>query len=226
MDLLSEEEQWEKLKLWLRQNVPFILGLAAVLLIAWFGWRWWQGQVDRKAMDANARYERILTAFDAGQIDDALKQIDELRGEFPKSAYVSAADLAAAKVFVLQNDLEKAAQRLERVMNESADEQLRPIAKLRLARVQSSQGQHDQALATLGTADMGSFQSAFLETRGDVLSAKGDKAGALQEYESARKLLPESQQGQAGVGELLDLKISDLRAAVPAAAPPEAPATP
>lgn len=223
MDLLSEEEQWERLKSWLRQNVPFILGLAALMLIAWFALKWWNGRVDQKALQASADYERILATFDAGKTDDALKQIETLRSEHPKSAYASAADLAAAKVFVLQNDLDKAVQRLERVMNQSSDETLRPIARLRLARVLLSQGQHDKALATLGTADMGQYQSAFLEARGDVLYAKGDKSGALKEYESALKLLPSSQQGTAGVGELLELKINDLR---PVAATVEAPAKP
>jgi predicted negative regulator of RcsB-dependent stress response len=223
VDLLSEEEQWERLKAWLRQNVPFILGLAAVLLIAWFAWGWWKGRLDQQALQAGAEYERILASFDAGKTDEALKQIDALRSEHPKSAYASAADLAAAKVFVLQNDLDKAVQRLERVMNEAPDETLRPIARLRLARVLLSQGQHDKALATLGTADMGAYQSAFLETRGDVLYAKGDKAGALKDYEASLKLLPATQQGTAGVGELLELKINDLRTAGVAAQTPAKP---
>ena len=223
MDLLSEEEQWERLKAWLRTNVPFILALAAVMLLAWFAWGWWKGRLDQQALQAGADYERILAAFDAGKTDEALKQIDTLRSEHPKSAYASAADLAAAKVFVLQNDLDKAAQRLERVMNEAPDKTLRPVARLRLARVLLSQGQHDKALATLGTADMGAFQSAFLETRGDVLFAKGDKPAALKDYEASLKLLPANQQGTAGVGELLELKINDLRTTAAAAETPAKP---
>jgi len=223
VELLSEEEQWEQLKRWLRQNVPFVLGLAALLLLAWFAWNWWKGQQDAKALQANTEYEQILATFDSGKIDEALKQIESLRGAHPKSAYVSAADLAAAKVFVVSNNLDKAVERLERVMNEAPDLQLRPIARLRLARVLSSQGQYDKALATLGAVDPGSFKSAFQEARGDVLLARGDKAGALQEYESARKLLGPQEQGTAEVGELLDLKINDLRAS---AAAPEAPAKP
>ena len=230
MELLSEEEQWESLKRWLKENVPFILGLVAVGLLAVFGWRWWQGQKDTQAVEAGASYQRILTTFDAGKVEDAISQVEALRKQHPKSGYVSSADLAAAKVFVLTNDLDKAVQRLERVMNESPDEQLRPIARLRLARVLTAQGQYDKALATLGTEDRGRHQPAYLEARGDVLLAKGDKMGALAAYESARKLLPESQAAVSGVGELLDLKINDLRAAA-AQAPPatptaEAPAKP
>ncbi len=111
------------------------------------------------------------------------------------------------------NELDKAATHLERVATSAGDEKLRPIARLRLARVQAAQGQYDKALATLGTADMGEHQSAYLEVRGDVQLAKGDRAAALQAYEDSRKLLTENQTGAEGVGELLDLKISDLKAA-------------
>lgn len=215
MDLLSEDEQWEALKRWVRNNGLQVLGMVAVLLLAWFGWKWWQGRADEKAVAASVMYDQVLTDFDANKIDAAIAGIETLRTSHPGSAYVSAADLAAARVYVAMNELDKAATHLERVATSAGDEKLRPIARLRLARVQASQGQYDKALATLGTADMGEHQSAYLEVRGDVQLAKGDSAAALQDYEAARKLLTEGQTGAEGVGELLNLKISDLKAAAP-----------
>lgn len=226
MELLSEEEQWESLKRWLKENVPFILGLVAVMLIGYFGWKWWQGRENTDALEASAAYQRILVTFDAGKVEDAVSQVEALRKQHPKSGYVSAADLAAAKIFVMNNELDKAVQRLERVMNEAPDEQLRPIARLRLARVQAAQGQYDKALATLGNEDRGRHQPAYLEVRGDVLLARGDRMGALAAYEAAKKLLPVSQAGVSGVGELLDLKINDLRAAAATPAAAAAPVSP
>ncbi len=55
-------------------------------------------------------------------------------------------------------------------------------------------------------------QGAYLEVRGDVLFAKGDRAGALKAYEASRALLSPEAAGPDGVGQLLDLKISDLKA--------------
>jgi hypothetical protein len=46
--------------------------------------------------------------------------------------------------------------------------------------------------------------------------------GALAAYEAAKKALPESQAAVSGVGELLDLKINDLRAAAATTPPPTA----
>jgi predicted negative regulator of RcsB-dependent stress response len=219
VDLLSEEEQWEALKRWLRTNGPFIAVMVVVLLAGWFGWRWWQARGDEQAAVASVTYDKILKTFDENKVDDALAQIEALRTAHAKSAYVAAADLAAAKVFVTRNELDKAVLRLERVANQSVDEKLRPIARLRLARVLSAQAQYDKALTTLGTADMGEHQLAFLEARGDVHFAKGDRAAALREYEAARKLVPTGEQANADAGELLDLKINDLRG-VPLVVPP------
>jgi predicted negative regulator of RcsB-dependent stress response len=213
VDLLSEDEQWEALKRWVRTNGLQVVGMVAVMLLAWFGWKWWQGRGDEQAVAASVLYDQVLTDFDADRYDAAVAGIESLRSKHPGSAYVAAADLAAARVYVAMNELDKAVTHLERVASSASDEKLRPIAKLRLARVQAAQGQYDQALATLGTADMGEHQSAYLEVRGDVQFAKGDRAAALEDYEASRALLTEDQTGPEGVAELLDLKISDLKAA-------------
>jgi predicted negative regulator of RcsB-dependent stress response len=215
VDLLSEEEQWEALKRWLRENGPSILVAVIVGLLLVAGWRWWQGRGEQAHAEAVGAHERILQTFDAGKVDEALAQIEVLRKDHPGSGYVAAADLAAARVFVARNELDKAIERLERVATSAVDEQLRPIARLRLARVQAAQGKHDVALATLGTADMGEHKAAYTETRGDILLSKGDRAGALKEYEAARKLQPAEDAGGTVV-ELLDLKINDLRSAATA----------
>lgn len=212
MDLLSEDEQWEALKRWLRVNGPSIAVMVVLAVAGYFGWQWWKDRQERQALMAGRLYDQVLTDFDGDRLDAALANIEKLRTEHPKSVYVPAADLAAAHVYVTVGELEKAAVYLERVANTATDKPLRPIARLRLARVQAAQGSHDKALETLGTADMGPHQAAYLEVRGDVLFAKGDRAGALKEYEASRALLQQDAEGSEGVARLLDLKINDLKA--------------
>lgn len=221
MDLLSEEEQWERLKNWVRTNGPQVFIILALLLIGWFGWKWWQARGDQKAIAAGAAYEKVLLTFDANKPDEALALIEELRRQHPKSAYVPAADLIAARVFVATNELDKAVERLQRVADTAPDKKLRPVAKLRLARVQSSQGKYDAALATLGTESLGLHEAARLEARGDVLLAKGERDAALKEYEAARLALLAG--GEADVLELVELKIADLRDGAAVAAETTAP---
>ena len=79
MDLLSEDEQWEALKRWVRNNGLQVLGMVAVLLLAWFGWKWWQGRADEKAVAASVMYDQVLTDFDGDRIDAAVAGIETLR---------------------------------------------------------------------------------------------------------------------------------------------------
>jgi predicted negative regulator of RcsB-dependent stress response len=209
----SEQEQWENLKRWLRNNGPQVAILVAVMLLGWYGWKWWQGRGAEDALAAGASYQKILATFDDGKPAEAVALIETLRSEHPDSPYVGAADMVAARVYVEDNQLDKAAAQLKRVADSAKDEKLRPVAQLRLARVQSAMGQYDVALATLGTKTLGEHEAARLEVRGDVLLAKGDRAGALAEYEAARKLQPALDDGsnEGTVAELLSLKIADLQ---------------
>ena len=119
----------------------------------------------------------------------------------------------AARVQVEANELDKAAASLKSVMDNATDDELKMIARLRLARVQSAQGKYDDALATLKVDEPGEFAPRLADARGDVLLAKGDRAGALREYLAART---GENNGRVDI-ELLDLKIRDLGGTPPRA---------
>lgn len=223
MDLLEEGEQWEAVKAWFKENGLAIVGGVLLGTLALSGWRWWQSRAESQHLAANAAYEKLLGGLDAGDTEGALKSLDQFRKDFAGSAYAAPAELAAARILVLRNQLDRAVGYLRSVADTAKDPQLRTVARLRLARVQVAQGKPDEALATLlGPAETGAFRSVFAEVRGDALQAKGDKAGALREYQAAREARePGGDTPGADGADLLDLKINDLRgeAATPAAAP-------
>lgn len=210
-DFLTEQEQWEQVKLWLKENGLWIIAGIAIGILALAGWRWWQGHTQQQALAAGAQYTQILQTFNQGQRDQGMSLIDELAHDYPSSPYVAQAQLAAARVFVESGDLDQAAQRLQTVMSSAKDHELSLIARVRLARVQIAQGKSDQALATLRGAQPGTFAARYDEVRGDAYYAKGDKPAALREYQAARVLAT-----AAGIDtHLLDLKINDLAGAAP-----------
>jgi predicted negative regulator of RcsB-dependent stress response len=222
-DYLSEKEQWEALKGWLRSNGPWIIaGIAfGALLLA--GWRWWEARTDRLALEAGAKYQQMLEALDRGDKTRAQTLTAELERDYSSSPYIDQAQLVAARVAVEAGELDKAADMLKSVMEKTKDGQLALIARLRLARVQLARNKPDEALATLDAGDAGAFKPRFHEARGDVLFAKGDKAGALKEYQAARA----GAVSQSVDAQTLDLKIDDLladNALSPASAPATAPA--
>lgn len=214
-DLLSEKEQWEALKSWLRENGAWIVGGIALGALGIFGWRWWEARQERIGMEASAKYEEILQAFDRGERTLALTSIGELEREYPASPYVDQAHLAEARMQVQSGQLDKAAETLRRVMEGTRDPHLALVARLRLARVQMAQSKFDAALATLDAAkDAGAFTARYSEARGDIHYAQGDKAAALKEYRAARE---GAARGSVDA-ELLDLKINELTGGAPAAA--------
>jgi len=207
-EYMSEQEQWEALKRWVREYGRWVVVGIALGAIAVAAWRWWVSYVDARALEASAKYEQILDAFDANDHTRALTLMGELEREHPSSPYVDHANLVAARVAVERNELERAAMLLDKVMKHTKDRELSLVARLRLARVQLAQGKPDDALATLNAVEPGAFASRYHEVRGDVHYAKGDKVAALKEYQAARLA---DATGAVDVGRL-ELKIGDLLA--------------
>ena len=210
-DYLSEKEQWEQIRVWVRENGLYIVGGVAVALGLIGAWRWWQGHLDARGIQASALYTQMIGSLEHGDRSEAFVRLGELERDYAGSPYADQGKLLAARVYVEENELDKAARELTTVMD-SRDHALALVARLRRARVEIAQGKPDAALATLNAGDPGAFGARYHAVRGDAYYAKGDKAAALKEYRGA--------QGgtDAGDSALLDLKIADLAADAPAPA--------
>ncbi len=208
----SEAEQWERAKEWVRTNGLWIVAGIALGALGLGGWRWYQERRTTQAEDASARYEEMLDAFARNDRTRGYMIADDLNREYSWTPYASLATLMAARFHVEANELDKAAASLKSVMETAPDEEIRLVALIRLARVQAAQGKYDDALATLKVEEPGDFDTRLADARGDVLLAKGDRAGALREYLAART---GENKGRVDV-DLLDLKIRDLGGTPPA----------
>jgi predicted negative regulator of RcsB-dependent stress response len=211
-DYLSEKEQWEWVKAQVRENGPAVILAIVVVLAGLAGWRWWQQHQDAARLEAGGRYMQMVQALEKGDHTQAVVLLGQLERESPGSPYTDQAKLLAARVYVDDGDLDKAASELAAVADHSKDRELAVVARLRLARVQVAQGQADAALDTLKSTDTGAFAARYHEVRGDAYYAKGDKVAALNEYRSAQGSAPSAS------SPLLELKIADLAAAAPASA--------
>jgi predicted negative regulator of RcsB-dependent stress response len=225
--LLSEREQWDAVKRWLRENGPAILAGVAVAALGLGGYRWWQARENNSDLAAGATYIQMENAFAQGNRTEAFILLGILERTYPSSPYADQAKLASAKAFVEDGELPRAADELRDVMLHSHDSILSLIARQRLARVQIAQQQSSAALATLNGANPGALAPQYAEARGDAYYAMGDRSEALAQYRLARA---KDKTGATDSG-LLDLKISDLAAdvaspAAPQSAPPSASAQP
>ena len=216
-EYLSDKEQWEQVKIWLRENGLWIIAGIAVGGAALGGWRWYQDRLDSVGAQASAKYSQILQAIDRNDRSQTFLLLGELERDYAASPYVDQAKLMAARVYVDSGELDKALSELKAVAEHTKDADLALVARLRLARVEIAQNKPDAALATLNGLTPGAFEARYHEILGDAYYAKGDKPNALKEYLKAKV-------GDfAGApGSELDLKISDLSADNP---PPVAQAT-
>jgi predicted negative regulator of RcsB-dependent stress response len=208
----SEAEQMERAKNWLKINAIWIIAGIALGAGGLGGWRWYQDRRDTQAETASARYEELVDAYSRRDTVRGATLLEELNREYSWTPYAALGTLIAARVQVDANELDKAAAGLKNVMDNAKDDEIKMIARLRLARVQAAQGKYDDALATLKVEEPGEFAPRIADTRGDVLLAKGDRAGALREYLAARNT---DNNGRVDF-DLLDLKIRDLGGTPPA----------
>jgi len=206
-DYLSEAEQWERFKAWLRTYGVWIVGGVILALAGIAAWNWYQNRQDGVAIQASSKYMQLTQALEGNDLNRAKTISAELARDFPDSPYVDQAHLFEARIAVEAGDLPKADTLLRGVMSRTKDEQLGLVARLRLARVLLAQNKPDDALATLNGVKAGAFEARFHDARGDVLFAKGDKAGALKEYEAAQV----GTDDRSVDAQSLQLKINDLK---------------
>ena len=217
MSELSEEEQWERAKAMLSELWVYIVGGLAIGGAILWGWGWNHKRIETRAHEASTKYEEVIDAFSRNDKTRAMTLVDELNRDYSATPYAALGTLIAARAHVDANELDQAATGLKTVMDTAPDDELKLIARIRLARVLAAQGKYDDALAALKIEEPGEFARRFADARGDVLLAKGDRDGALREYLAART----GSDNGAVDNEVLDLKIRDL-----GGTPPKSPEEP
>ena len=187
---LEEQEQLDEIKTWWKQYgnlVTNVLTAAAVVVIAWQGWNWYQRNQTAQASMVYNVLQNAVQAKDSQRIKAAS---GELLEKFSGSSYASLGAMTAAKAMIDSGDAKTAKVQLSWVAENGKDE-LRDLARLRLAAVLLDEKEYDQALKQLDGSVGPSFTARFADTRGDVLSAQGKKAEALAAYQAALAALDE-----------------------------------
>jgi predicted negative regulator of RcsB-dependent stress response len=180
----EEQERLAELKAWWEDNRMFVfvaVGLAIVALIGYEGWKVWKV---RQAEDAASLYRPVAAATkanDAKRVSDAGKALIDKQ---PGSFYASDAALMIAKNAFEAGDLAEARKQLTWVMDKGVDE-LRPVARLRLAAVALDEKKYDEALKILDGNKDEAFAAPVADLRGDVMLAQGRLDEARANYKLA-----------------------------------------
>ena len=203
---LEEQEQIDTLKTWWKMYGNLVTGLvmaASLAVVGWQGWNWYQGGQSAKAAAIYGVLEQAAAAGDAQKVKAAAGELAE---KFGRTAYASLGAMVAAKQSFDAGDLKTAKTQLIWVA-ENGKNEVRDLARLRLAAVQLDEQAYDEALKQLEAAHAAAFDARFLELKGDVLTAQGKNAEARTAYKSALEKMADKPSASR---ELLQQKLDSL----------------
>ena len=183
---LTDEQQADVVRKWLRENGSYLLGGLALGLGGLFGLDQWQGYQATQAEQASVLYENVVGAIQTDRVTRANEYIMILEETYDDSPYLDQARLQIAKSHLDRNEFDVAASYLAQIVADSGSDEMVHIARLRLARVRLHQQQFDEALKILQAMDTDSaFVPRYHEVRGDVYIAMNRPNDARIEYQAA-----------------------------------------
>ena len=182
---LEEQEQLAQLRGWWKDNGTAVLALLAAVAIGaagWQGWRVWQAS---QARAAAALYDGLVKAMQAGDAKALRDASGTLVESYPRTLYASMGALAAARFHFERGDLKEARAQLQWATERSSSDELKDLARLRLAGVLLDDKSYDEALGLVEAKHAEAMAAQYAALKGDILVAKNQPAEAKAAYKLA-----------------------------------------
>src|SRR2546428_1070060 len=182
---LEEQEQVEELKAWWKQHGGLIAAVVLALALSFVGWQGWRWYQINQASHASVLYDTVSKAAQANDAKALRDAAGTLVESYPRTLYASMGALVAARHYFDRNDLKTAKAQLQWVMDHSPSDDLRDLARLRLAAVLLDEKAYDEALKLLDSKHSPAYEAQYAAMRGDILLAKNQAAEAKAAYKLA-----------------------------------------
>lgn len=182
---LQEQEQLDALKAFWKSYGNLITWTLILALGAFAGWRWWQHRQAEQGLAAGAMYEELDRAVTANDAQKTARVLADLQQRFPKTAWAAQGALLAAKLQAEQGQADAAKASLGWVIGTVDDNELKAMARLRLAAVHAEAKAFDEALKLLAEPVPAPFEGLRADRQGDVLVLQGKPAEAVAAYQKA-----------------------------------------
>jgi predicted negative regulator of RcsB-dependent stress response len=192
-EYLTEQEQIQQLKNWIKQYGLTILAGILLAVIITSGWRYWQNYRNKILTHASSVYDEMITLRAQNNPDAANVQAKKLLNHFSRTPYAPMAALLLAREAVLKKNYTEAIAQLNWVVAHSKNQSIREIARIRIARIMIAQKKTNDALALLKKLDDKSFRGLVDEIRGDAYIAQNDVTSARNAYQLALSEIPNAE---------------------------------
>lgn len=207
-EYLTEQEQIEILKNWIKQYSLVILAGVAIAIAAISGWRYWQQRQLTTLNHASAIFDEMLTKRAQNDAPATVIQAQKLFTHYAQTTYGQFAALMLARDALINKNYPEAEKNLNWVLDHSHIPSIRQIARLRLARAYIAEQKPDAALKVLSKIDDKSFNGLTYEVKGDAYLAMKNISGAREAYGQALTELPNAEVTRP----LLQMKYDNLAA--------------
>jgi len=182
---LEEQDKLEDLKSWWKQWGNTIAGAVIAVCVGVIGvqgWRWWSQQ---QAERASVLYNAVSAAARANDVPKAKDAMAQLADKYGGTGYTPRAALIVAPLLFESGDKAGAKVQLAWVIDRDSEDELKQIARLRLAAILFDDKQYDDALRTLDAKHDEAFAGIYADLRGDILAAAGRTGEARTAYQTA-----------------------------------------
>ena len=182
-DLLSEKEQIEQIRNWWSVYGGYvILGVAAGALLL-FGINYYQSSQLNAQLEASAIYQELTNHVVDGDLDDAEVVAGRLHAEYAETPYAAQSKLAITRLYMDKNRDEDAADALRELLAGDSGDELKHVARLRLAKILLYQDKAQDVVDLLEGQDNPAFTAAYGEILGDAYRALDRIADAQAAYQ-------------------------------------------
>ena len=182
---LQEQEQLDALKAFWNKHgnlITWVLVLALAGVLGFNGWQWWQRDQSAKA---GAMFDELERAAATGDAERSGRVFNDLKERYPRTAFAEQGGLLAARVQLAKGQGDAAKASLGWVSDNAVQDEVRMVARLRLAAVQGDAKQFAEALKTLEAVKGEGFEHLAADRRGDILMAEGKRDEARAAWQAA-----------------------------------------
>jgi predicted negative regulator of RcsB-dependent stress response len=182
---LEEQEQLAMLKAWWKDYGNLVVAGAAACALALAGWQGWRYYQSSRSIAAVTLYEQLDRAELAGDHKKVRDIAAEITGKYGSTPYGGFAALSAARAAFQGGDLAGAKSQLQWVIDNVKEDEMRDVARLRLAGVLLDDKKLDEALKLTEAKPVEAMTGLYADLKGDILVAQGKHAEARGAYQLA-----------------------------------------
>ncbi len=188
----NQDESLESLKAWWYENGKYFVASALVGLFAVGGWKVWDYNQQMSTREASGIYAGLLVEVEDENRDESERLFAELRDDYAGTTYPALGALSMAKLEVADGNLREAAEHLRWAIEQTDQEGLRSLMRVRLMRVLLEAGEAQTAAGLMEEHDFPrGVEALAADANGDVMYSLQQRRAAVAAYREALSLLPD-----------------------------------